>query len=149
MFSSSSIVSSYNVFDKYIEDLFPSVHIVLRSYDEKDEREYINPEYPDRTKWKEIAAQKEADLKVKALDVLMNIYNKDQHINHIIYEKISLMYRRYYSGEMEISKRKVLAETYWSEPQFQEVLKNIEYRPDRFMDVIYHHNSNLSIYNLI
>lgn len=68
--------------DGYLE--IPEIGILLRSWDEKDDEEEINPDFPDKSKWDEEAKVIEKVQKKLIKEYFEKRYNKNLHLKYLL-----------------------------------------------------------------
>ena len=139
----TDMTSSYDypiLYDSYFSQMFPSINIRLKNYDEQEEETTIHPDYPDRSQWQKAAKQKENELKAQALEIYLNSYSKDAHINKRAYSKISSAQSLYASKKAEIAQKKALAELYWDGFDFEETIAQLDHHPYQFIKIIKDNN---------
>ena len=137
--SMSKFITFYDFYsyDFYLEKLFPP-KIEDELYHSTDihyrDDFYINEKYPDRSKWKEIAAEKTIELKNQAKEAYENRYNKFEHICCIAsyyicrYSKIDT--KDYVKEFMERNS------AIWGKENVDILVKVVEKEPDRFIGLL-------------
>lgn len=140
MFCESYIRSSYEFYvDEYLEELFPKIDIHLSS-SEDGEVEFINSDYPEKALWPQIAAEKQNELREKALHIHNTQYNKDAHIVRKIYSKFRYQMFDFKDDEEYIQQMKAKAKYIWEEPNLKYVTQNIINSYGTFRRTIEEHN---------
>lgn len=135
----SKFITFYDfyTFDFYLEKLFPQkVEDELYSSTDIHYRDdlYINEKYPDKSKWKEVAAEKTIELKKQAKEAYENRYNKFEHICYIAKYYIC----RYSKIDTNVYVKEFMEKNcaIWGKDNIEIFVKVLEKAPDRFIGLL-------------
>lgn len=128
--------------DTYLSNLLPSINILLSSYNEKSEEEYINPLFPVEENWKKDAQNLTNSIKAKALNLFLNKYRKNKHIAALINSQIEYRTKHYYSMKEKLESNIMLSKLFWSSNLYSKDLDKIKENPLEFKNIIDYHNKS-------
>ena len=129
--------------DTYLSNLLPSVNILLSSYDEKSEEEYINPMFPVEKNWEKDAQDLASSIKAKALNLFLNKYRKNKHIAALVNSQIEYRTKHFYSMKEKLESNIMLSKLFWSSNLYSRDLDSIKENPLEFKKIIDYHNKSI------